>query len=378
MADIKGVVGARCYITDAAIASTIDTEEDFTAQSWTEISLIDNFGDFGRVFQTVNFEGISDGRTRKLKGFYNDGAMSLTMGLDLSDAGQVLLKTAAEGVNQDNYGFRIEFNDAPSSYGGGTTFFFRGLCMEYRATMGGGNSVIHANSNVEVNSSILRMPPAELYDTFPTGDTLSAWHLFNGSDAQAADPVVSAGTMVLVSGDVAGSPPGTFDENGSQAIYDTGFTLSDGPVVIEARIKISAITNTNLFFGLTDQKAALEVPIESASSGNTITTNATDAVGFMFDTEMTADTYWLVGVNNSVDETAQNTALAPVANTYKTLRIEVAANGDAAFFMDGVAVGTTMTTAAATGVALYPTVAVSARSTASRTGTVDFIYARQD
>lgn len=374
MASPSGVLGTRLFITSAAIATTIDTEREFTAQSWVEVGLVSQLGDFGRVFDPVTFTQVYDGRTYKLKGAYNEGQFPVQMGQDLSDAGQLALKTAADSATQDNYGFRLEFNDAPSSIGGPSMAFFRGLPMSYRTTTGSANSVLMANGTVEINSPIITVAASELFDTFDTGGTLAHYELFNGSDAEAVDPVISANTLVMVSGN-AGTG---FAADGSQAIGDNGYTLNAGTTIVEARLKLSAITTVGMFFGLTDQKTALEVPIESAASADTITTNATDAIGFMFDTSMATDNIWLVGVNNNVDETAQNSAIAPVADTYITLRLEVNASGDASFYINGAAVGSTMTTAAAVGVTLYPTLAVSARTTSSRTMTVDYLYLRQD
>lgn len=369
-----GTLGSKLYISSAAIASTIDSEFEFTAQTWTEVGLVESFGEFGRVFENVPFVSVAEGRTRKLKGSYNDGSTQFVLGQDLGDAGQLVLANAADDSDQDNFGFRIELNDAPTSAGGPTTYFFRGLPISFRTQMGSANSVVKTTATVEVNSDIVRAPPAELYDRFITGSSLAAYALFDGTDPQAIAPVITADTLVAISGD-AGTG---FAADGSQLIGSTGYTLSGGAVVVEARVKISAITNAGFFFGLTDQIAALEVPIESAASADTITTNATDAVGFMFDTSMSTDNIWFVGVNNNVDESSQNSALAFVADTYRTLRMEIAATGDTVFYIDGTAVGSTMTTAVATGVALYPTLAVSARSTASRTMTTDYLYLRQD
>lgn len=374
MASPQGVLGTRLFISDAAIASTIDTEREFSAQSWTEVGLITQFGEYGRVYDLVTFQQVYDGRTFKLKGGYNDGQMTLTVGQDLSDDGQELLYNAANAATQDNWGFRIEFNDAPSSVGGPSTVFFRALPMSFRSTLGAVNAVFSATSMLEINSPIVTVDSAELYDTFDTGASLTHYELFSGSDDLAVDPVISANTLVMVTGD-AGTG---FAADGTQAIGDTGYTLAAGAIVLEARVKLSAITNAAFYFGLTDQKAALEIPIESAASADTITTNATDAIGFMFDTSMSTDNIWLVGVNNNVDETAQNSATAPVAGAYITLRIETDTSGNATFYINGVAVGSQMTTAAATGVTLYPTLAAMARSTASRTFTADYLYLRQD
>jgi hypothetical protein len=310
-----------------------------------------------------------------MKGGYDDGAFQCGLGQDLSDAGQLALKTASDTADQSNWGFRIEFNDLPSSVGGPTTYFFRGLPMSFKTSMGSANDVIRATSEIQINSDIIRMAPAELYDRFVTGGSLAAWALFHGSDNVAADPVIAANALSMVTGD-AGTGVAA---DGSQAIGATAYTLSGSTItIVEARVKLSAITNVGFFFGLTDQKAALEMPVESAASSDNITTNATDAVGFMFDTAMSTDNWWLVGVNNDVDETKQNVGSAPTAATYVTLRLEINASGDCVFKMDGVVVGSTMTTACRTGVNLYPTMCATARSTASRTATVDYAYVRQD
>lgn len=374
MAQPSGTLGAKMFLSDGAIASTVDTEREFTALTWIEVGLIDNMGDFGRVFETVTFQELKDGRTYKLKGPYNDGAVQITVAQDLADDGQAALKDAADTASQDNYGFRIELGDASGSFGGPTTAFFRGLPMSFRTSIGAANAVQRATANIEVNSDIITLPTAELYDQFVTGGSLAAWALFHGSDAQAADPAISADSLALATGD-AGTGVAA---DGSQAIGVTGYLLSAGTTIFEVRVKLSAITNVMLFVGFTDQKAALEAPIESAASADTITTNATDAVGFMFDTAMSTDHWWLVGVNNDVDETAQDAGSAPVAATYATLRIELNSSGDASFYIDGAAVGSAMTTACSTSATLYPTVIAAARSTATRIATADYAYVRQD
>ncbi len=374
MSQGTGTLGSKLYMTDTPISILVDTEAEFFSKSYTEIGLIINLGEFGRVFTPVSYMTVAEGRTRKLKAGFDDGSINLVMAQDLSDSGQDLLYTAANMSNQDHYGFRIELNDNQSEIGGPTTYLFRGLPMSFRTQMGA-LQVIQAMSMIEVNSDILHIPPSNLYDRFINGGSLSAYDLFKGSDEVSAFPVISGNALSLVSADDAA---GTFIVNGSQAIVDSGFMLSNGPLVLEAKIKISNPSNVQVYFGVTDQKAGLEIPIESAISSDLVTANATDAVGFMFDTGMAIDNVWLVGVNDDVEETSQNSGLALATDTYKVLRIEIAANGDADFYMDGDHIGFTMTTACRTSVNLYPTICVSSKTTTTRTETVDYLYVRQD
>ncbi len=290
----------------------------------------------------------------------------------MSDVGQALLKTAADAVSQDNYGFRVEQNDPPTSYGGPTTYFWRGLAMSFKTNPGGANTVIKAISSIEVNSTIVHVDPAELYDRFNTGESLSPWNLFHGNGTVAASPVVSANTLVSITGTSAGA---SYSATGSQATLVAPLNLATDTIVMEARVKLSAITDVAMFIGLTDQTAALEAPIESAASGNVLTANADNAVGFMFDTAMSTDVFWLVGVDATALAVSQSTGIAPVADTYTTLRTEVTTAGVATFYKDGAQIGTTMAAASAA-TNLYPTLAAASRAAASRTLTTDYAYAR--
>jgi hypothetical protein len=148
-----------------------------------------------------------------------------------------------------------------------------------------------------------------------------------------------------------------------------------GGLILEARVKLSLITNIAVFVGFTDQTAALEMPIQSAASADTFTTNATDAVGFMFDTSMATDNWWLAGVANDVDATQQNSTIAPVAATYEVFRIEVDTNGKASFYRNGLQVGVSMTGAVTKTVPLTPVVAGFNRTTTGTpTITVDYLH----
>jgi hypothetical protein len=149
---------------------------------------------------------------------------------------------------------------------------------------------------------------------------------------------------------------------------------SNGDLVLEAKVKISQITEAYVFVGFTDV-LTLEAPVVSAASADTITTNATDGVGFMFDTRMATDNWWLVGVANDVDATAQNSASAPAADTYQTLRVEVTSAGVASFYIDGSQVGTAMTGAVTAATDLTPTIAVSKTATnTSMTLDCDYLH----
>lgn len=176
------------------------------------------------------------------------------------------------------------------------------------------------------------------------------------------------GTIVGTIGDTTAS----MAVSGVQLQRGLDWKANQGGVFVEARFKTSIITNISYFFGFTDQVAALEAPVTLSTT--TFTTNATDACGFLFDTAATTDTIRLVGVANDVDATMQDTSVAPVADTYQVLRVELSTAGVATFYRNGIQVGTAMSGAVTATVALTPTIAGFNRTTSGTpTITADYV-----
>ena len=196
-----------------------------------------------------------------------------------------------------------------------------------------------------------------------------------GTDTTTADGAIVAlvnGVFRLTSGDSAG----TVAADGAQLNTELNWKANQGKLVFEARVSIAEITTVSLFIGLTDTKA-LEAPFSLA--GTTFTSNATDAVGFLFDTEATTDTIRLVGVKTDVDATAQDSGKVFVANTYKTFRVELNSDGAATFYIDGRQVGTLMAAALTTTVALTPVFIIRPQgAVAGRTMDIDYFMVAAD
>jgi hypothetical protein len=211
------------------------------------------------------------------------------------------------------------------------------------------------------------------FDDF-LGDTLNTDFYTiptKGSDGQTVD-------FAILSGEVGGAIRGTTGDDAAASYAVNGIQLggalqwkaNQGNLEFQARVKISAITDISIFVGFSDQVANLE---EAASlSGTTFTTNATDAVGFLFDTAATTDTIRAVGVKADTDGTHVDTSLAFVADTYRVLGIRIDATGNATFLINDATVAYVANAVTAT-VALAPYIGVCARAAASRTCTVDWV-----
>lgn len=203
----------------------------------------------------------------------------------------------------------------------------------------------------------------------------ATWDLQKGSDGATVNFAFNAqigGAVRATTGAGAGV---SYAANGVQIDHALNWRAQNGNLVFETKVKLSAITTIALYVGFTDQLATLEMPM--TLSGGTLTTTATDAVGFLFDTAATAATYKICGVANDVDATFQDIGVAPTAATYETLRVEVTAGGSALFFRNGVQVGSLVAGAVTPSIPLTPVVACFTRSAASANVDLDYILCQQ-
>lgn len=203
------------------------------------------------------------------------------------------------------------------------------------------------------------------------------WRSRKGSDGACVDWTTGTGAGGFAVGTI-GSTTATMAVSGTQLDAGRNWQCDQGDLYFEARVKTDTIATISIFIGFTDQVAALEMPIHSAVSANTLTTNATDAVGFMFDTSMTAGTkWWLTGVANDVDATAQNTTIS-AGTAFRTFGISLSALGVATFYFgalgQSIQVGTVMTGAITPSVSLTPVIAGFNRTTSGTPAlTVDYV-----
>lgn len=211
------------------------------------------------------------------------------------------------------------------------------------------------------------------YDDFLGDVVADQWNFTEGTDSSTSDGAITEavnGIFLLTPGDSAG----TIAADGAQLNSALQWKASSGGLVFMTRVALAAVTSVSCFVGLTDTKS-LEQPIHSAASADTITTNATDAVGFFFDSSMTTQKWFAAGVANDTDATHQNTGIAPVAATYDVLRVDINTSGEAIFSINGAQVGTKMTGALTTTVALTPCLIVRPRSAvAGKTLSIDYVY----
>jgi len=219
----------------------------------------------------------------------------------------------------------------------------------------------------------------EFWDDFLGDVVADQWNALEGSDSATSDAAILAGgiggVLRFTTGDVTGVTAANVLANVEEYVQALQWQASNGGLTFECRIALSSITTSFCFVGFTDLAASAELPIEGSGTADGLTTNASDAVGFLFDVRMTTKDWWLTGVAANTDATAVDSGVAPVAAAYNTLRVEVDASGDASFFIDGVNVGY-VASAVTAATDLTPVIAVSKAyaDTVSITADLDYVH----
>lgn len=135
----------------AASPATFDAA-GYAALTYTEVGAVSNIGSFGASFAKVEFQPLKGGKL-KLKGSVDYGTLSPTIALDSSDAGQTLLRTAANDTTQKFYSLKLTLQD-------GTVAYSQFTCLGLPRSVGDADSVNTANPSLELQRPIVEVPAA--------------------------------------------------------------------------------------------------------------------------------------------------------------------------------------------------------------------------
>lgn len=116
----------------------------YSALSFTNIGEVTDLGEFGREYNLITHNPLATRGTVKLKGSFNEGSISLQLGLDTDDAGQILAKAAS--VSDEDYSFKVTTQN-------GDDYYFQAKVMSFKVGVGSVDSVTTATITLELTSS---------------------------------------------------------------------------------------------------------------------------------------------------------------------------------------------------------------------------------
>lgn len=105
---------------------------------------ITDLGEFGREYALVTHNPVGTRGTQKFKGSFNEGTMSLSLGLDTDDAGQIVMKTAS--LSDDNYSFMVTTQN-------GDKYYFQAKVMSWKVGVGSVDSITTATATLELTTN---------------------------------------------------------------------------------------------------------------------------------------------------------------------------------------------------------------------------------
>ena len=213
---------------------------------------------------------------------------------------------------------------------------------------------------VGVNAQVVK------FDDFngPAVDNTNDWNV----------TAVNAGTVTSVDGFGILTSGGADDDNVELA-SDLIFNGTSGAVA-ECKLRNDDVLKQSFFFGFTDAitEGADSLPIDF-SNGGALQTDASNAAGFVLDTDKTAngDTLFCCSVMANTDTTPVTTGVVPVISTLYRLRVAI--SGTTAYFWvnDVFITSIASSITAATPVCVY--LGTINREVAANTLDVDYIRA---
>lgn len=105
---------------------------------------ITDLGEFGREFALVTHNPVGTRGTQKFKGSFNEGTMSLSLGLDTDDAGQIIMKAAS--LSDNDYSFKVTTQN-------GDKYYFRAKVMNFKVSVGSVDSITTATCSLEITTN---------------------------------------------------------------------------------------------------------------------------------------------------------------------------------------------------------------------------------
>lgn len=136
----------------SAASPATEDQAGYTALTFTEIGQIEKIGALGAIFAKVEFQPLK-GPKQKHKGSVDYGALQPSLAHDSTDAGQTLLRTAADDATSKLYSFKVE-------YPTGEKRFFQGRVFGFPENVDGADTVITAAPTVEISTKIVKVTAA--------------------------------------------------------------------------------------------------------------------------------------------------------------------------------------------------------------------------
>lgn len=135
-----------------AISAGVPATQDaagYAALTYTDVGNVEKIGTIGSTFAKVEFQPLK-GAKLKFKGSVDYGALQPSVAHDDADAGQTLLRTAADNETNTLYAIRVTYPDGAKRY-------FQGRVFGYPESVEGADTVLMAAPTIEICTKVIKV-----------------------------------------------------------------------------------------------------------------------------------------------------------------------------------------------------------------------------
>lgn len=115
-----------------------------TGMNWVAIGEITDAGTHGRKYAEVTHKPIGSRGVQKFKGSFDEGQKTIQLGLDMDDAGQVIVRAAL--LSDNDYSFKV-------AYPGGDIDYFQAKVMSWEKQASNVDSIVSATMQLSLTTT---------------------------------------------------------------------------------------------------------------------------------------------------------------------------------------------------------------------------------
>ena len=150
--------GTKVYVCATAQNADLD-QAGYEALTWVRVGKVGSVGDFGATSNISQYDTYDEDVSQNQKGTAKAGDPQLECASVYNDAGQIILRSFGNPLEQDNMAIKIERNDAPSGLTN-TIFYSRGVVSGPLFPGGGSDDFELERFTLALNQLAIRVDPA--------------------------------------------------------------------------------------------------------------------------------------------------------------------------------------------------------------------------
>ena len=112
------------------------------------IGEVTDAGEYGKVYNLVTHNPLADRKTKKYKGSYNNGSITLQLAIDELDVGQIAAVAASD--SDDSYTIKVTKQN-------GAVDYFTAQVMSFTTSVGSVDSIESGSIQLEIDNDIVKV-----------------------------------------------------------------------------------------------------------------------------------------------------------------------------------------------------------------------------